>query len=88
MRTTVRIDDELLQSLKERARKENTSLTRLIERILRAGIKATTNRARPGKRYREELHSMGEPRIMLDKALAIAAALEDDEIVRKLRARK
>jgi hypothetical protein len=31
---------------------------------------------------------MGRPRIALDKALALAAALEDSEIVRKLEAGK
>ena len=88
MRTTVRIDDELLQSLKERARKESTSLTRLIERTLRAGIKAMSVPARATKRYREQVHSMGEPGITLDRPLSVAAALEDDEILRKLRAGK
>lgn len=31
---------------------------------------------------------MGAPRVDLDKALAVAAALEDEEIVRKLAQRK
>ena len=63
-------------------------LTRMIEWTLRAGIKAMSVPARSSKRYREQVHSMGEPRITLDKALSVAAALEDDEILRKLRARK
>jgi hypothetical protein len=31
---------------------------------------------------------MGEPRFDLDRALALAAALEDEETVRKMRLRK
>ena len=86
MRTTVRIDDELLERLKEQARKENTSLTRLLDRTLRAGLQASHKPGRPRRRYREQSHAMGAPRIKLDKALA--AALEDEEIVRELRGRK
>lgn len=88
MRTTVRVDDDLLERLKAQARRENVSLTRLLNRTLRAGIQAT--RARPQKRppYRERVYDMGAPRVDLDKALAVAAALEDEEIVRKLAQRK
>jgi hypothetical protein len=88
MRTTVRIDDELLERLKEQARKENTSLTRLLDRTLRAGMQASRKPGRPRRRYREQSHAMGAPRIKLDKALALAAALEDEEIVRELRGRR
>jgi len=88
MRTTVRLDDELLEQLKAQARRENVSLTRLLNRTLRAGMRA--GQARPVKRprYRERPVSMGAPRISLDKALAAAAALEDAEIVRELALRK
>lgn len=88
MRTTVRLDDELLERLKAQARRENVSLTRLLNRTLRAGMRA--ERARPAKRraYREQPHAMGAPRVALDKSLALAAALEDGEIVRELALRK
>jgi hypothetical protein len=88
VRTTVRIDDELLYRLKEQARKENTSLTRLLNRILRAGMQASRRPGRSRRRYRERPHAMGSPRINLDKALAVAAALEDAEVVRKMLLRK
>lgn len=88
MRTTVRVDDELLEQLKAQARRENLSLTRLLNRTLRAGMQAA--RASPQNRapYRERVYAMGAPRIDLDKALAVASALEDDEIVRRLAQRK
>jgi hypothetical protein len=88
MRTTVRIDDELLQRLRERARRENVSLARLLNQTLRAGLQASSRPARPRRRYREQTHAMGAPRVRLDKALALAAALEDEEITGKMLLRK
>lgn len=88
MRTTVRVDDELLEQLKARARTEKTSLTRLLNRTLRAGLKSGGAR-RPAQRdYREQAHDLGVPRVALDKAVALADALEDEAIVRELALRK
>jgi hypothetical protein len=88
MRTTVRIDDALLSELKEQARKENTSLTRLIERTLRAGLRAGRRPSGSRPRFRETTQALGAPRVSLDKALALVGALEDEEVVRKLALRK
>src|SRR2546422_790945 len=63
MRTTLRIDDDLLIELKRLARAQKLSLTQLANRLLRRGIEAT--RARPGaarRAYREKTFSMGRPR--------------------------
>jgi hypothetical protein len=87
MRTTVRIDDELLEALKEQARKEKISLTRLLDRTLRAGLRGPRPR-RTRLRHRERPQAMGVPRVNLDKALAIAAALEDEATLEKLQLRK
>lgn len=38
MRSTVRIDDDLMEELKSRAAKEDISLTRMLNRTLRAGL--------------------------------------------------
>jgi hypothetical protein len=88
VRTTVRVDDELLDRLKAQARKENVSLTRLLNRALKAGLQAGRSRRRAQPAYCERVHAMGVPRLALDKALAVAAALEDEEIVRELTVRK
>ena len=88
MRTTIRIDDELLGKLKEEARKQNLSLTRLLDRTLRAGMKAPRGPRRSRRRYREHTHAMGAPAVRLDKALSLASALEDKEVVRKIMLRK
>lgn len=87
MRTTFRIDDDLLEELKARARREQQPLTRVVNRVLREGLATGGRGARRG-RYRESTHAMGSPRIDLDKALALAAGLEDEEVLRKLAMRK
>ena len=88
MRTTIRVDDELLDQLKAQARKERVSLTRLLNRALKVGLQAGGARRRAQPAYRERVHAMGVPRLTLDKALALAATLEDEEIVRELMLRK
>jgi hypothetical protein len=51
-------------------------------------MEAKRDRAPRRPRHREQTYAMGEPRTDLRKALALAAALEDDEIVRKTTLRK
>jgi hypothetical protein len=88
MRSTVRIDDDLLLELKEQARAEDISMTRLLNRTLRAGLLAA-RQPRPRKlQYREKTYPMGIPRVSLDKALTLAAEMEDEEIIRKVMLRK
>jgi hypothetical protein len=88
MRTTVRLDDDLLEQLKAQARKERVSVTRLMNRALKAGLQAGRARRVAAPAYREPVHAMGTPRLTLDKALALAASLEDDEIIREMAVRK
>ena len=45
-RSTVRIDDDLMQELKARARREDISLTRVLNRLLRTGITASRGNKR------------------------------------------
>jgi hypothetical protein len=88
MRTTFRVDDDLLARLKARAREENVSVTRLVNRTLRAGLQSARGRDRKKRRYRERAFAMGLPRVDLTRALALAAALEDEEALRDLALRK
>ena len=84
MRTTVRLDDELIEQLKAKARRENISLTRLLNRALRDGLRAQRKGGSRRPSYREQPLPMGPAKVDLTKALALAAALEDEEIVRRL----
>ena len=88
MRTTTRIEDDVLEELKALARREDAPLTRVLNRTLRAGLEASRAPARRRRPYREKTYGMGRPRIDLRKALAAAAGLEDEEILRKLTLRK
>lgn len=87
MRTTLTIDDQLLAELKERAHRDGVPLKQVVNQILRRGLDAPGTAKR--RRYRARTFSMGEPFVPdLDKSLAIAAALEDEEVARKLILRK
>lgn len=81
MRSTVRIDDDLMLELKERASRESVSLTRMLNRVLRDGLRASRGRHSEKIAYKEKTMAMGTPRLDLDKALALAADVEDETIL-------
>ena len=86
MRTTIRLDDELFERLKREAQRQNLSLTRLINRVIEAGLDvAPARRKRP---FKQQVFSMGAPQLPLDKALALADRFEDDQLVGKMQRRK
>lgn len=87
MRSTVRIDDDLMEALRASSEAEGLSMTRMLNRLLRSGLAAESTAARRST-FRQATARMGGPRVDLDKALPLAAALEDEEIVRKLSLRK
>lgn len=87
MRTTLAIADDILQELKALARTRKSSLTRVANDTLRAGL-ATEARAHAPRRYRQRVFELGEPLVNLDHSLRITAALEDEETTRKLDAGK
>lgn len=88
MRTTLRVDDDLIRELKTRADQEQLSLTRMINRMLRLGLEAARETRQSPRRYREKPLRMGQPKVDLTKALAVAGQLEDEETVEKMNRRK
>lgn len=91
MRTTVDIEDPLLKRLRAEARRRGVSFKAFLSGIIRRALdEGATAAARTSARYRSPTFSMGAPPGggNLDKALAVAAALEDDETVRELSLRK
>ena len=88
MRTTVTIDDDLLRELKEQAHEEGTSLAKLINRVLRRGVKEMRDEGKQARPFHQTTYPMGQPKVNLNKALALAASLEDEEICEKLARRK
>jgi hypothetical protein len=83
MRTTVRIDDDLLRDLRGRAQAEQTSLTRIVNDALRLGLSAVA-KTKSKKRFRQRTSNMGPPLVDITKALQLAGQLEDEEILSKL----
>ena len=63
-------------------------MTRVANDVLRAGLDRRASTSRAHRRYREEVADLGEPRVNLDRALALAAQLEDEETLRRLEQRK
>ena len=85
MRTTIDLDPHLIRRLREEAHRQGIPFKQLLTAVLRRGLDAGPSRTR----YRVPTFAMGSPGTLdLDKVLAIAGALEDEEISRKLRLRK
>ena len=88
MRTTVTLDDDVEAALRSVAAERGLSFKHALNAVLRDGLSTSRGASRG---YRVPARSLGlraEVDLDLDKALAHAAALEDDEVLRKLALRK
>lgn len=88
MRTTLTIEDQLLDELRQRARASGQPFRQVVEQALRAGLSAL-ERPEPAP-YRLVPHALGQPRVVFDlvKARALADALEDEALADKLAQRR
>lgn len=80
VRTTVTLDADTERIVRQRMREQKVSFKRALNDAIRDGAAG-----RPSAEFRTETASMGEPTINLDRALQIAAELEDDALVARLR---
>jgi len=87
MRTTVTLDPDVLALLRKAMRERGLSFKALLNQAVRDGLaNGSSGRSRA---YRIRTRRMGyRPEIPLDRALSLAAALEDEELARKLNVRK
>ena len=87
MRTTVDLDPDIDARLRALATERGVPLRVVLNDALRAGLRpASGGKARP---YVLPSRRLGlRPGINVDKALALAGELEDEEILRKLELRK
>jgi hypothetical protein len=86
MRTTVTLDPDVAAKLRAVARERGISFKQALNSAVRAGL-GGPHQAR--RAFKQQAEPMGlRPGINLDKALQLAAAFEDEEIVRKLERRK
>ena len=85
MRTTVTLDEDISLKLRDVARARGISFKAAINEAIRAGL-AEPPDARP---FRVEVRPLGlRPGIDLTKANALAAQLEDDELLRRMKKRR
>ena len=82
MRTTLTLDDDLSKRLRDAAHREHRSFKAVCNDAVRAGLDKKPVGKR--KKFTFPTYNMGEPTIDLTKALAIAAEMEDQEILRKM----
>ena len=80
MRTTVTLESDVESLLNAAMRERGISFKEAINDAIRAGLRV----APPRRRIRTPTFELGRPTVDVTKALALAAALEDDELVRKL----
>ncbi|MGI8493335.1 MAG: antitoxin [Acidimicrobiales bacterium] len=81
MRTTVTLDAEAEQILRRRMRERGVSFKVALNDAIRSSV--ADRRAEP---FRTATASLGESAVNLDRALQLVAELEDDELLRRLRA--
>ena len=87
MRTTVDLDPDVDARLRALARERRVPLRTVINDVLRDGIDPA--RGADARPYTLRARPLGiRPGIDVDKALTLAAELEDDAIARKLELRK
>jgi hypothetical protein len=83
MRTTVTLDDDLFAKLKNDAHERGVSFKAAINEAVREGLHGPAPEVEPD---RVEPRSMGTwPGVNMDKALQLAAEMEDEETLRKMR---
>ena len=87
MRTTVTLDPDVEALIRKLMRERGLSFKEALNGAIRSGLAPGAGRA--PRKYRLKTHRMGfRPEISLDKALHLAAAMEDEEVIRKLSLRK
>jgi hypothetical protein len=84
MRTTVTLDADTDQIVRRLMRDRDMTFKQALNEAIRAG--GTTSRRR--RAFRTRTFDLGPPAIPLDKAMRLAAELEDEELLRKIAARK
>lgn len=83
MRTTVTLDPDTEQLLRQRMRESGVSFKEAINDAIRSGLRRS---AEPAE-FRTPTFSMGRPVVDLDRALELAGDLEDEELIQRMHSR-
>ncbi len=81
MRTTVTLDDDVEQLVRRRMRERQVSFKQALNDVIREGA---AGRAET-RSFATRTADLGRPAVNLDKALQLAADLEDEELIRRQR---
>ncbi len=82
MRTTVTLDPDTEALVRRRMKERNVSFKQALNDAIRRGGLVESGIGTP---FSTRTADLGVPTVNLDRALALAADLEDDELVRKAR---
>jgi hypothetical protein len=82
MRTTVTLDPDVARLLEEARHRSKRPFKQVLNDAVRAGLNRPAARVPP---FKQRVFSLGRPKVDLTKAGAIAAELEDQEVIAKAR---
>ncbi len=80
MRTTVTLDPDSEALIRQRMHERRVSFKQALNDAIRE-----TAMARTGERFATSTADLGVPTVNLDRALQLAADLEDEELIRRMR---
>ena len=84
MRTTVTLEADADAIVRRLMRERGLTFKQALNEAIRAGTASQGRR----RAFRTRTFDMGQPTVPLDKAVRLAGELEDEELIRKLAARK
>lgn len=88
MRTTVTLDPDVESVLRKVMRERGISFKEALNEAVRSGA-GSARQTTPRKAFRQKTYRMGfRPEFNWTKALAMADAMEDEELIRKMQLRK
>jgi plasmid stability protein len=85
MRTTIRIDDDLYRSVKERAARSGRTVASVLEDAVRAGLATDAKPARAAFRVRPDGRGGVRPGVDLASNAALAEVLDEERALDALR---
>jgi hypothetical protein len=82
MRTTVTLDPDVESLLRKEVRRRGSPFKQVLNDAIRAGLRNVNRR---NEAFEPLTFDMGKPRMDLTKAVALAAELEDEELIARYR---
>jgi hypothetical protein len=84
MRTTVTLDPDVEAMLRKEMRRRGEPFKQVLNKAIRAGLR-TMGKSQGEEPFEPLTFDMGKPRMDLTKAAALAAELEDEELIGRYR---